>query len=110
MTGGFGGARPDPGAVPVALCRDGAVELDGTLGFYVEGQQALVMLNATASAIWARCDGRTGFDTIVEGLADSHGVAGDAIRSEVWRTLGRLAELGLVATAPAGGEVGSPHG
>lgn len=100
MTATVSDGWTDLSGVPLALRRDGAVELDGTLGFYVEDEGALVMLNPTAAAIWASCDGRTGFDALVAELAEAHGVPGAAIRADVRRTLGRLAELGLVGPAP----------
>ena len=78
--------------------RDGspAVPLDDNLAVYDDVGQLLIMLNVAAAAIWTRCDGVATFDQIVAGVASSYAGDLDEIAEDVWLTVRRLAELGLV--------------
>jgi coenzyme PQQ synthesis protein D (PqqD) len=87
---------PLPHSVPTI--RDGVttVWLEENVGLYDQLGHALMVLNASASAIWGRCDGSMSFDDMVADLArHTCGDAG-AIRDDVWRTLRMLADHGLL--------------
>jgi hypothetical protein len=73
-----------------------AVPLDDNLALYDDVGQLLILLNVTAAAVWTRCDGVATFDQIVAGVASSHAGDIDEITEDVWLTVRRLAELGLV--------------
>jgi hypothetical protein len=70
--------------------------LDDNLAFYDDVGHLLILLNVAAAAVWTRCDGVATFDQIVTGLASSHAGDIDEITKDVWLTVRRLAELGLV--------------
>jgi Coenzyme PQQ synthesis protein D (PqqD) len=65
------------------------------------GAAQIHQLNATASFIWHRCDGRRTVVEIAEELAGSFGVDYAPARQAVEATLRRLAELGLLDSARA---------
>jgi hypothetical protein len=73
-----------------------AVSLDDNLALYDDKGQLLILLNVAAAAVWTRCDGVATFDEIVAGVVSSHAGDIDEIREDVWLTVRRLAELGLV--------------
>jgi hypothetical protein len=83
-------ARPDISTVP----------LDDNVAIYDEVGQVLVMLNPSASAVLERCDGVMPFSAIVAELAEDHGEQIDIVRQDAWRTVRKLASMGLVAEAP----------
>ncbi len=70
--------------------------LDDNLAVYDDVGHLLILLNVAAAAVWMRCDGVAAFDEIVAGLVSSHPGDIDEITEDVWRTVRRLAELGLV--------------
>lgn len=72
------------------------VELDGEISLYDAQSNNAVTLNATASAIWRRLDGRTGVAELVAALAEEFGTTPDRIAPDVHATLIRLADLGLL--------------
>jgi hypothetical protein len=72
------------------------VALDDNLALYDDVGHLLVLLNVAAAAVWTRCDGVATFDQIVEEVASSHAGDIDEITKDVWLTVRRLAELGLV--------------
>jgi hypothetical protein len=75
------------------------VELDDNVAIYDEVGQVLVLLNASAFAVLESCDGMTPFTRIVAELADQHGAEYQEVREDAWRTLRKLASMGLVADA-----------
>ena len=82
---------------PVRRDSAGGVHLDDNVALYDEVGQLLIMLNSSAAAVWERCDGTRTLDEIVGELAEAH--ADDdagAIAEDVWLTVRKLAELGLV--------------
>jgi hypothetical protein len=82
-------ARPDLSAVP----------LDENVAIYDEVGQVLIMLNPSAAAVLDHCDGEMTFEMIVNALAAQHSEDLDTVRDDVWRTLRKLASIGLVAEA-----------
>jgi hypothetical protein len=82
-------ARPDLSAVP----------LDENVAIYDEVGQVLIMLNPSAAAVLDHCNGDTTFEMIVSALVAQHDVDVDTVREDVWRTLRKLASIGLVAEA-----------
>jgi hypothetical protein len=84
-------------SVPVRRPNTSTVPLDQSVGLYDEVGHALIMLNPSAAAIWERCDGLSSAEQMVEVLAKEHAVDETDIRDDVWRTLHKLATLGLVS-------------
>ena len=101
---------PERGSRPRRRAGSSAVPLDDNLALYDDVGQLLVLLNVAAAAVWTRCDGGATFEEIVADLASSYAGDIDEITQDVWLTVRRLAELGLVdesteetaGTAPAG--------
>lgn len=90
-------AWPRPNSMPAARPDMATVPLEESVALYDDVGHALVMLNASASAVWSACNGKSSFEEIVRDLAAVHDVSPDAIREDVWRTLHELASIGLVA-------------
>jgi hypothetical protein len=90
--------RESPGGSFRPVRRDGAspVELDDNVALYDDVGRLLVLLNASAAEVWALCDGGSSIDEIAQALADAHPEEADLIGDDVHRTVGKLAELGLV--------------
>jgi hypothetical protein len=63
---------------------------------YDEVGQLLILLNRTAAAVWDSCDGRTTAEQMIRDLTAAHDADAALIAEDVHRTLGKLAELGLV--------------
>jgi hypothetical protein len=59
-------------------------------------------LNATASYIWNRCDGRHTADAIASQLADEYNQPSEVVAQDVMATLENLRKLGLLAGDPTG--------
>jgi len=77
------------------------VPVDDGLAVYDDVGQVIIMLNSSASAVWRCCDGHASFEQIVADLARCHSVDTDELREDVWRTMRKLASLGLVSDARA---------
>ncbi len=93
-----------PHAESLPCRRPGAtgVELDDNLAVYDEVGELLILLNAGAAAVWARCDGATTFGTLVADLESAHANEPDGVIAEdVRQTVRKLADLGLVEDASA---------
>jgi hypothetical protein len=91
---------PDAASRPKARPDLSFVELDDNVAVYDEVGQVLVMLNLSACAILQASDGRTTFEAIVTQLADDYDSDLEALREDVWRTLRKLSNMGLVTDAP----------
>jgi hypothetical protein len=87
---------PDGQARPRRRPHGAAVELDENVALYDEAGQLLIMLNASAAAVWQSCDGATTLDDMVGALAAAHPGDAEAIGEDVRLTVRKLAELGLV--------------
>lgn len=59
----------------------------------------LVVLNESAAAFWAECDGASDLGAIVERLGQSFSARPGDLVLDVWATYLHLAELGLVEGA-----------
>ncbi len=79
-----------------------AVKLDDNVAIYDEVDQFLILLNASAAAVWELCDGATTLDEMVRTLTGRHPEQAAEISDDVHRTVGKLRELGLVVDAGAG--------
>ena len=79
-----------------------AVELDDNLAVYDDVGQLLILLNTSAAAVWARCDGVTTLDDMVRALQATHPDDAADIDDDVRQTVGKLMELGLVVEARPG--------
>lgn len=55
-------------------------------------------LNATASYVWDRCDGRTMVESVAQEFAMQYGIAVDRASSDIRAMLTQLRELGLLVT------------
>jgi len=53
-------------------------------------------LNATASHVWSRCDGRTARSVVVRELVTQYGISSDAASRDIEVLLRQLRELGLL--------------
>jgi Coenzyme PQQ synthesis protein D (PqqD) len=73
-----------------------ALELDGDISLYDSATARAVVLNATASAVWRLLDGTRDAAAVVAALSAEYGVAADAIRADVERTLAELAATGML--------------
>ncbi len=86
----------DPGPTFGQHPRVQAVDLDGNLSLYAEGQQQAVLLNATASALWRLLVQRRSLEELVAELAEDYAVDGSLIADDVRTTLDELVRLGLL--------------
>jgi coenzyme PQQ synthesis protein D (PqqD) len=83
------------------------VELDDNVAVYDDVGQLLILLNAGAAAVWEGCDGATTFAELTGTLAKAYAEESpDAIAQDAWRTVRRLADLGLVDDAAPGAGAG----
>lgn len=90
---------PHAGSLPMARADLSAVPLDDNVAIYDEVGRTLVMLNSSAAAVLERCDGATPFADMVAELAQEHGEDASGISEDVWRTVRKLASMGLVQDA-----------
>ncbi len=79
-----------------------AVELDDNIAVYDEVGQLMILLNASAGAVWNLCDGSTTVDEMISELTETYPDQAAVIGDDVRQTLRKLAELGLVSAGPAG--------
>ncbi len=63
----------DAGFVPQVKESVAAVELDGEAVLYVEDRRELHVLNASATAVWACCDGTQSVEELAAELAEVFG-------------------------------------
>jgi len=61
--------------------------------------QRVHRLNASASIIWRRCDGRTSVDEIANHLATAHDLPVARVADDVQQTLAELERYGLISDA-----------
>lgn len=91
---------PEACSVPRRRPRASAVELDDNVAVYDDVGQLLILLNAGAAEVWERCDGATTFAEMVGTVAQAHAEqSSDVIERDVWQTVRKLADLGLVEDA-----------
>lgn len=57
-------------------------------------------LNATASYVWERCDGRASLTEIAHGLAEMYDVEPGQAAADVATLVGQFRALGLLESAP----------
>ena len=82
--------------VPAPLPHASTIEVDGRIVVYDERAHSMLVLNASASGLWRRCDGATAIDDIVDDLAAAHVADRHVVMSDVWATVCKLVDLGLV--------------
>ncbi|HXX91454.1 MAG TPA: PqqD family peptide modification chaperone [Acidimicrobiales bacterium] len=80
--------------VPNALVT--TVVVDDSLFVYDEGDRRFFVLNASAAAVYERCDGSRTLDAIAAALAEEHPDA-PSVAEDVRDAVDGLVELGLVA-------------
>jgi hypothetical protein len=93
---GAGSEGVGGGGVPVACPHASSVEVEDKTFVYDERLHTMMVLNPTAAAIWAGCDGRRTIDQLAEDLAATFREDLDRVRTEVLATVTKLADLGLV--------------
>jgi hypothetical protein len=93
------GAGPDGGIVPDVLPHASTVLVDGKTVVYDEDEHSMLVLNSSAGEVWRRCNGVTPLDDIADELAAAHGAERALVFDDAWRTVCKLAGLGLVADA-----------
>jgi hypothetical protein len=96
LTAGSGDV--DLSVVPAHRESDLRLEEDGQLAVY-DPEAGLVVLNASAAAIWDLCDGSTSLGAVVEHLRRRFSTIDDELISDVWATYRHLARLGLIEDA-----------
>jgi hypothetical protein len=99
---------PTADSRPVSRGGASTVELDDNVAVYDEVGQLLILLNSSAASVWALCDGSTTAGSMVEALAATHPDHAEVIREDVWQTLRKLVELGLVSDASDPDETVAP--
>jgi hypothetical protein len=82
---------------PLARADISTVPLDDNIAIYDEVGHVLVLLNSSAFAVLECCDGSTPFKNIVGTLAERYATDLEIVSEDVWRTLRKLASMGLVA-------------
>lgn len=87
------------GYVPLACPHASSVEVEDKIFVYDERLHAMLVLNPTAAAIWAGCDGRRTIDRLAEDLSATFREDLGRVRTEVLATVAKLADLGLVEMA-----------
>jgi hypothetical protein len=89
------------GGVTFPARRPGAsvVALDDNVAVYDEVGQLLILLNASAAAVWERCDGTTTLGDLVRALEAVYPDSPADIAEDVRLTVEKLLELGLVVDA-----------
>lgn len=87
---------PTGGSLPRRRAGASEVVLDDNLALYDDVGQLLILLNPSAAAVWAHCDGVTTVDDMVRALVAAHPADAAVIGDDVRQTLRKLAELGLV--------------
>jgi hypothetical protein len=95
----FGRDRPRDEAIPLTRRDTCVVRFDDSTALYDEHGHMLVILNAAASTVWERCDGRTTMGDVISRIALEHNADERRVRDDVWWTLRRLGSLGLVTSA-----------
>lgn len=88
-----------PHTVPVPADDVRAEYLDQEAVLYDVRQARPVLLNVSASAVWAALDGVASVTQIAEVLAARFGADVDAVRRDVVAAVSAFAELGLLAVA-----------
>jgi len=86
-------------SLPLSRSDISTVELDDNIAIYDEVGRVLVLLNVSAFAVLESCDGATPFKKIVADLAHRYETDLDLVREDVWRTVRKLASMGLVSDA-----------
>lgn len=84
------------GCVPVVCPHASSVEVEDKTFVYDERLHTMMVLNPTAAAIWAGCDGRRTIDRLAEDLSATFGEDLDRVQTELLATVLKLADLGLV--------------
>jgi hypothetical protein len=90
---------PTAMSLPQSRSDISTVELDDNIAIYDEVGRVLVLLNVSAFAVLESCDGSTPFKSIVANLAHRYDADLEVVREDVWRTVRKLASMGLVADA-----------
>jgi hypothetical protein len=73
------------------------VIVDESLFVYDEEARRFFVLNASAAAIYERCDGASTVDDIATELSGQHPERGEQVAADVRNAVSGLLELGLVA-------------
>lgn len=71
---------------------------DAVMLLHPEDARVLV-LNGTAAAVWARCDGSLDVEGLIVDLAAEYAVAESVLRADVLAVLDRLTGEGFLASA-----------
>jgi hypothetical protein len=91
------------GDVPVLCSHATSVDVEDKTFVYDEHDHAMMVLNSTAAAIWAGCDGTRTVDQLSADLAARYNGDPGRVRCEVTATIEKFFDLGLME---ARGEVG----
>jgi len=83
--------------VPLRRPRASTVTVDDKTMIYDEVGHAVLVLNASASAVWARCDGARTVTGIVEDLAAEIELDPDEVADDIALTVAKLLDVGLLS-------------
>ena len=83
--------------VPRRLPRASTVTVDDKTMIYDEVGHAVLVLNASASAVWARCNGVRTVAEIVDDLAGEIELDPDEVADDIALTVSKLLEVGLLS-------------
>jgi hypothetical protein len=89
----------DASIIPIRHATDLQLDDDGQLAMYDPQGARLVVLNESAAAFWAQCDGARDLGAIVQHLGGMFSVDHRDLVADVWATYLHLVELGLVEEA-----------
>jgi hypothetical protein len=84
--------------VPVPVTGVKAETIDGELLLYHPRQTKAIYLNPSAAGIWSLCDGQRRVGEIIEMIGESYPEAKDNLQEEVFATLQRLRDDGVLRT------------
>jgi hypothetical protein len=87
----------DGDAVLVPCAGMTTVVVDESLFVYDEDARCFFVLNASAAAIYERCDGASTVEDIAARLAEQHPESSEQVAADVHHAVSGLIELGLVA-------------
>lgn len=92
----------DGAAIPVRSQELVWADLDGEIVLYQPERGVVVVLNATASAVWASLDGGTSLEWTAVSLAERYGEEIDLVREQVFEVVRGFESNGLLAEVRKG--------
>ncbi len=82
--------------VPTVVAHASTMVVEEKTVVYDEDAHTMLVLNSSAGAVWALCDGWRTVESIMTELVGMHGADPDQIEDEVWDTVEKLVSLGVL--------------